>query len=563
MFNIEKIQSTNFSDTPTTITSGTKNSEYIFFDSPNPSIGDNFVSSESSKEPKKNNKHTYKPANDTTLYALATIALPNGTKQEKVNFIIEVLNLNPNLKIGNIRLDNDGWPICNVIKTDSTIIIPDKYSISNTDANETKTQKDKTSEDISNLENMISEFGENNISERTIGTKNCNLTCKDFIYTVEQGNTLWRISNSYNIDLITLKQYNNLTSDTIEIGQKIKIPKIVYTVKKKDTLNTISKQFGISIDVLKDLNSIDDVNKIKTGQKLEISGYPYVVKKGDNLNKIAENAGVTLETLKSLNGLKSDIIQPGQMLLIVFNDADYNNTETKIQVSKTKYYKAPVTGRSASVFPYYRHHYENGKTVATKEVFSPTGKGKLNNRRIIINAGHGYTSAGHDPGTRHRNSKYDESEITYLNAMNLSDKLRAQGATVVYIQGGVNLAGNAISKEKNADMMVSIHVNSSKAKEVLHNRVEIYYNSKNCPKGKSLAKAIEQKIDNKHPRNLHYAETLTANHFVTKARGNNIPSVLVELGFLNNTSFRNSINNNPVQDEIVNAIYQSVVNYKF
>ena len=527
-------------------------------------------------------QQTFRPSAETSLYNLSMTAFPDGTKDVRVAFIQEVLRLNPSLKTGNGGLDNDGWPLCRKISAGESITIPEKIVVNNQTIRVNAgnvalaavtepaiagqggaDDNTKTGEDVSNIERMMFEFGSENVSDSKIGAAAYNLACRDFIYTVERGDTLWRISNSYNIDLTTLKQYNGLTSNNINVGQKIIIPKIIYEIKRGDTLTSISRRLGLTIDVLKDLNSIDDVNKIQVGQTVEIPGYPYIVKRGDNLNKIAENAGVTLETLKALNGLRSDVIQPGQKLLIVFNNADYNETETVREASRINYYRAPVTGRSASVYPYYRHHYENGRTVATREVFAPTSRGSLNGKRIIINAGHGFTSAGHDPGARNRASKYDESEITYFNAMALSDKLRAQGATVVYIQGGVNLASAAISKETSSDMMISLHVNSSPAREVAHDRVEVFYNPRNCPKGKTLAEAIEKNIDKKHPRNREYASTSTANHSVTRARGNRVPAVLVELGFINNSTFRNSTNRQPVRTEIVNAIYQSVINYNF
>ncbi|WP_276609657.1 LysM peptidoglycan-binding domain-containing protein [Phragmitibacter flavus] len=51
-------------------------------------------------------------------------------------------------------------------------------------------------------------------------------------------------------------------------------------------------------------------------KKQSSGGGGYTVKKGDTLYRIALNNGVTVSKLKSANGLTSDIIRPGQSLVI-------------------------------------------------------------------------------------------------------------------------------------------------------------------------------------------------------------------------------------------------------
>ena len=43
----------------------------------------------------------------------------------------------------------------------------------------------------------------------------------------------------------------------------------------------------------------------------------YIVKKGDSLYKIGKNYGVSVEMLKGVNRLTTDIIKPGQILLVM------------------------------------------------------------------------------------------------------------------------------------------------------------------------------------------------------------------------------------------------------
>ncbi|NEY19148.1 LysM peptidoglycan-binding domain-containing protein [Bacillus ginsengihumi] len=63
-------------------------------------------------------------------------------------------------------------------------------------------------------------------------------------YTVKAGDTLWGISSHYNVSVSTIKSLNNLKSDTIYVGQKLKLTGTVSasstnkTVVKSDTTAT-------------------------------------------------------------------------------------------------------------------------------------------------------------------------------------------------------------------------------------------------------------------------------------------------------------------------------------
>lgn len=46
----------------------------------------------------------------------------------------------------------------------------------------------------------------------------------DKYYTVQKGDTLYSLSKKWNVSLVKLKELNNLSSDTISVGQKIVLP---------------------------------------------------------------------------------------------------------------------------------------------------------------------------------------------------------------------------------------------------------------------------------------------------------------------------------------------------
>ena len=142
-------------------------------------------------------------------------------------------------------------------------------------------------------------------------------------YTVKSGDSLWKIANQYGITVNELKSLNDLTSDILSIGQVLQIPSSsssnnsgsTYTVKAGDSLWNIANKYGITVDELKNLNNLTS-NTLSIGQILKVpnGGNTYTVKSGDSLWSIANRYGTTVDTLKSLNGLTSNTLSIGQVL---------------------------------------------------------------------------------------------------------------------------------------------------------------------------------------------------------------------------------------------------------
>ena len=138
-------------------------------------------------------------------------------------------------------------------------------------------------------------------------------------YIVKRGDTLYSIANKYDITVDKLKELNNLTSNTLSIGQILKVSEETpntYTVKKGDTLYSIAKRFKTTEENLMDLNNLTNTN-LSVGQVLNLiptTATNYIVKPGDTLYSIAREYNITPDDIKSENNLTSNILLVGQEL---------------------------------------------------------------------------------------------------------------------------------------------------------------------------------------------------------------------------------------------------------
>jgi len=97
----------------------------------------------------------------------------------------------------------------------------------------------------------------------------------------------------------------------------------VHQVGKGENLTQIAKRYGISVAQLKKVNDLKS-NSIPVGRKLRVQAvartqaHPRIhrVRKGDALIPIAQQYGITLKQIKKLNDLKTNRVYVGQRLII-------------------------------------------------------------------------------------------------------------------------------------------------------------------------------------------------------------------------------------------------------
>ena len=233
------------------------------------------------------------------------------------------------------------------------------------------------------------------------------ITPSENYHIVEKGDTLFSISREYSIPVEKLKLFNNLESSQIFVGQKIYLyPKVAkkkeyvtrreippsgyHQVKEGETVYRISKMYDIEImDILEynELKSFTIVPEqkiwLEPGHSKEISqktpstqtekqesgeakeksqmktNIPskkqyHIVKKGETLFRISRKYSISVNKLKKNNNLPDNNIYPGQKIYLN-NEAknlkkEYAREENQSSINNEKKLICPLKGKLVSTF---------------------------------------------------------------------------------------------------------------------------------------------------------------------------------------------------------------------
>lgn len=223
---------------------------------------------------------------------------------------------------------------------------------------------------------------ESSNTTQTAVVSNGEVVTKTKYHTVKRGESLGIIAKKYGVSVNELKKWNNLRTNSIAAGKRLKMhsfektttPKPVevkqpskivptenntevasksnskeieekldyYVVQAGDNLFSIAKKFNLSVEELKELNNIKESN-ISLNEKLKIikaeqtaeeqseikANRYYIVQKGDNLGSIAKSEAVSVENLKEWNNISGTNIQVGMKLLLLNDNQHKGNDSVK------------------------------------------------------------------------------------------------------------------------------------------------------------------------------------------------------------------------------------------
>ena len=93
-------------------------------------------------------------------------------------------------------------------------------------------------------------------------------------HRVQRGDTLSEIADTYNVTVSQLRQWNDIKGSNIRIGQRITVysaqgQPVEHVVRRGDTLIQIAQQHGVSVANIKEWNGLRS-NTIRVGQRLKI-----------------------------------------------------------------------------------------------------------------------------------------------------------------------------------------------------------------------------------------------------------------------------------------------------
>ncbi len=173
---------------------------------------------------------------------------------------------------------------------------------------------------------------------------NNNNNTETIFYTIRKGDTLSEIASRYGTTVQELVSINNIANpNLIYPGETIRVAtnstihgsetrgtgSITYTVQRGNTLSQIANTYGVTVNHIVQMNNIQNPNLIYPGEKLRITESSntnlnpvmqnnyYTIQRGDTLSGIARRYGVTVQYLVNLNGIRNpNLIYAGQLLKV-------------------------------------------------------------------------------------------------------------------------------------------------------------------------------------------------------------------------------------------------------
>lgn len=105
------------------------------------------------------------------------------------------------------------------------------------------------------------------------------------IHTIQKGDTLWGISQAYDVSVNALRKLNpNVDPKALQIGEKIRVSaksSRTHTIRSGDTLWDLSRQYDVSVDSIEKLNPHINPKALQIGDKI-------LIPNGEEVEKVIE-----------------------------------------------------------------------------------------------------------------------------------------------------------------------------------------------------------------------------------------------------------------------------------
>ncbi len=194
--------------------------------------------------------------------------------------------------------------------------------------------------------------------------------------------------------------------------------------------------------------------------------------------------------------------------------------------------------------------------------------GPLAGLTILVDPGHG----GYDGGARCRDSGVWEKEVNLAVARQVQAALTGQGAAVVMTReedtdlcspdrpAAVTkkrqdmLARIALAKENQVDMVLSIHMNEYRQRG--ESGPQVFYRA-GCGGGRLLAGAMQEALI-RHLQPQKQRAAMAGDYFILQL---DVPSVLIECGFISNPAEEKLLLDPAYQARIGEAVAAGVIEY--
>jgi membrane-bound lytic murein transglycosylase D len=120
------------------------------------------------------------------------------------------------------------------------------------------------------------------------------------IHTIQAGETIYRVSKIYNVTVDNLKQWNNLTENTVEIGQELTI------------MGGVTKPVVLAEPTPTKTNSTTTVSQSSSSNNTQY----HTLQAGETVFRLSKMYGVTVDEIVRWNNIKGFAVSVGQRLVV-------------------------------------------------------------------------------------------------------------------------------------------------------------------------------------------------------------------------------------------------------